>query len=127
MAFIEFNPNPNGKHVGDCVVRALSKVMDTSWERTYIELCLQGFMMSDLPSANYVWGNYLKGRGFKQKLLQEDCPECYTVKDFCKEHEEGVYVLATGSHVVAVVDGDYYDSWDSGDEIPVYIFEKEEA
>jgi hypothetical protein len=28
--------------------------------------------------------------------------------------------------VVAVVDGDYYDTWDCGDEVPVYYFEREE-
>lgn len=122
--FVEFNPNPNGKHVGDCVVRAICKVMNESWERVYIELCLQGFMMSDMPSANHVWGNYLKGKGFKQVLLREDCAECYSVKDFCNEYPDGEYILATGTHVVAVEDGNYYDAWDSGDEIPIYYFER---
>ena len=31
-----FNPNPHSKRVGDCVVRALSKATDKSWEDTYI-------------------------------------------------------------------------------------------
>ena len=38
------------------------------------------------------------------------------------DHPKGIYVVATGSHVVAVVNGDYYDSWDSGDEIVAYYF-----
>ena len=28
-------------------------------------------------------------------------------------------------HVVTVQDGKYYDTWDSGNEIPVYYWEKE--
>ena len=123
MAYIEFNPNPNGKRVGDCVVRALSKSTGNSWERTYIELCLQGFMMGDMPSANHVWGNYLKGKGYKQVLLENECENCFTVKDFCNEYFSGKYILGTGTHVVAVENGDYYDAWDSGDEVPIYYWE----
>ena len=42
--FIYYNPNPEGRSTGDCVIRAISKVMDQSWERTYIGVCLQGML-----------------------------------------------------------------------------------
>ena len=42
--YIEYNSNPENKLVGDCVVRAISKVTDQDWERTYMEVCVQGFM-----------------------------------------------------------------------------------
>ena len=41
-------------------------------------------------------------------------------------YPHGTYVLATNNHVVAVVDGNYYDTWDSGDETPIYVWRKEE-
>jgi hypothetical protein len=44
---------------------------------------------------------------------------------FCADHPNGTYVVSTGSHVVAVVDGDYYDTSDTGSEIPIAYFEKE--
>ena len=44
---------------------------------------------------------------------------------FGRDHPQGLYVLATGTHVITVIDGDYYDSWDSGDKIPLYYFKKE--
>jgi hypothetical protein len=56
----------------------------------------------------------------------EDCPDCYTVEDFCQEHPNGVFVIGTGSHVVAVVDGCAFDAWNSLQETPVYYFEKGE-
>lgn len=28
MSFVYYNPNPQGKLVGDCVIRALSKALD---------------------------------------------------------------------------------------------------
>jgi hypothetical protein len=33
-----FNPNPYGKRVGDCTVRAVSKALNQSWEKTYDQL-----------------------------------------------------------------------------------------
>jgi len=126
MAFVYYNPNPSGKRVGDCVIRGIAKVTDQTWEQVYIAVCAQGFSCHDMPSANNVWGEYLKGLGFVREILPNACPSCYTVKDFCKYCPKGVYLLATGSHVVAVVDGDYFDAWDSGDENPLYYFEKGE-
>ena len=64
----------------------------------------------------------LRDKGGTQFLLPESCPMCTTVRAFCKKYPEGVYVIGTGTHAVAVIDGDYYDSWDSGNEIPTYFW-----
>ena len=119
-----FNPNPEGRSVGDCVIRAITKATDKSWDQVYIELCLQGFIFCDLPSANSVWGAYLRRQGFIKYLIPDYCPECYTVEDFAKDYNKGTFILGTGEHVVTVVDGDYYDSWDSGREVPIYYFKR---
>lgn len=37
-----------------------------------------------------------------------------TVAGFATEHKKGAYILKVANHVVAVVDGIYYDTWDSG-------------
>lgn len=47
MAFIEYNPNPVGRRVGDCAVRAISKALDMSWEAAYVTLALNGLQMCD--------------------------------------------------------------------------------
>ncbi len=123
--YSHYNPNPHGKRVGDCVVRAISKALNQSWEDTYIDLTIQGYIMGDLLSSNAVWKAYLKDKGFKMDIISEDCAECYTIEDFCDEHQHGVYVIGTGSHAVCVIDGVYYDSWQSGDETPIYFYKKE--
>lgn len=97
-----------------------------SWEKTYAGLCVQGFESCDMPSANHVWGAYLRKRGFRRHALPDTCPDCYTVAEFCREHPHGLYVLAISGHVVCVCEGDYYDSWDSGSEIPSFYWEKED-
>ena len=124
--FLQYNPNPQGNYVGDCVIRAIAKVTEKDWDSTYLAVAMQGFAMKDMPSANHIWGAYLKSQGFKQYALPNTCPDCYTVQDFCEDYPSGVYLLATGSHVIAVEDGNYFDSWDSGSEIPIYYWKREE-
>lgn len=117
-----YNPNPNGSRVGDCVVRALSKALNKEWKDTYIDLCLEGLRLCDMPSANHVWGSYLRDNGYERHILPNECPDCYTVKDFCDEYNQGIYILALNGHVICVMDGDYYDSWDSGNEVLIYFW-----
>lgn len=121
-----YQPNPAGKSVGDCTVRALSKALGQTWEETYAGLALEGFARGDLPNADSVWGPYLKARGFARNWMPDECPDCYTVADFAADHPEGTYVLSMpGRHVATVVDGVIYDSWDSSNETPTYFWTKE--
>ena len=124
--FIKYNPNPARNKVGDCTVRAITKAMDSTWEQVYAGLTAYGFMCRDMPSANNVWGRYLRQNGFKRYLVDDKDMDLYTVNDFCVDHPNGTYILAIDGHVVCVTDGYYYDSWDSGDEIPIYYWIKEQ-
>lgn len=124
--FIEYNPNPKHRITDDCTIRAIAKITGQNWDDTYIGLCVQGFEDKALPNTNFVWSQYLADRGFKQCNLPDYCPYCYTVKDFCKDHQDGTFLLYVGSHVIAVVDGNYYDTWDSGDEVPLALWTKED-
>jgi len=123
--FIRFNANPSGRRTTDCVIRAIAVLTDRSWDDTYIDIFNWGFYLKDMPSANKLWGSYLRTHGFKQIQLPDSCPDCYTVRDFCNDHPFGRYLLATGTHVVAVIDGNYIDTWDSGDEVPISFWVKE--
>lgn len=119
----EFNPNPSNSRIGDCAVRAICKALGKSWERAYLELCVKGFGLLDLPNANHVWGAVLKDNGFRRCIPPKEEP-C-TVEDFCRDFPEGVFVLALSGHVVAVVDGSFFDTWNCGNEIVLYFWKKE--
>ena len=118
------NPNPKEKNVGDCTVRAIALGTDQTWEDTYLNLVLQGYLMCDMPSSNDVWGSYLLEHGWTYHRLQDTCPFCYTVNNFCKDHPKGTYIVATGTHVICVQNGKFLDAWDSGDKVPLFYFEK---
>lgn len=127
MAHVNSNPNPYNKLVDDCVVRALAIALNSTWQGIYIKLTLQGLVSGDMPSSNRVWSKFLETEGYKRQIIPDTCPYCYTVKDFCRDHPEGRYILGTGTHVVAVINGDYYDTWDSGDETPLCFWDVTEA
>ena len=61
--FKEYNPNPVGRRVGDCAVRAIAKALDTDWESAYLMLTANGFSMGDMPSSDSVWGATLRENG----------------------------------------------------------------
>lgn len=122
----KYNPNPAGRSVGDCAIRAVAKALDVPWETAYAMIAVNGFAMGDMPSSNSVWGAVLRQNGFQRSAIESECPDCYTAEDFCKEHPQGTFVLGFGNHVATVVDGDLYDSWDSSKEIPQYYWHKGE-
>lgn len=100
--YVYYNPNPDRVLVDDCVVRAICKLTGKDWERVYAELFVEGMNVHDWPWKNSVWGRYLVRKGFIPSLAPDICPECFTVKDFCKAYPYGTYLLAIGDHVVTV-------------------------
>lgn len=124
--YAEYNNNPQNKRVGDCVVRAIAKALQKDWNEVYIDLAIEGYKQADSFQSMAVWGKYLKDNGWQQMLLPDTCPACYTVRKFCSDYQQGYFVLVTGSHVIAVIDGMYFDTWDSGDETPVFYFRRKD-
>lgn len=120
-----YNPNPSGRNVGDCAVRAVAKALDLGWEQACAMIAAAGYQMNDMPSSNSVWGAVLRQHGYYRHSIPNQCPECYTAEAFSMDHPEGTFVLGFGSHVATLVDGDIYDSWDSSQEIPQYYWFKE--
>lgn len=120
-----YNPNPVNARVGDCAVRAVAKALGIEWEKAYLMIAKNGFQMGDIMASNNVWGSVLRQHGFKRYILPNYCPDCYTLRDFCNEHPKGLYVVGMNNHVATVEDGNYFDVWDSGDELVNFYWTKE--
>lgn len=120
--WLHCNPNPQHKEVPDCVVRAIAIALHKRWIEVYDDLCELGRVEFNMPSADAVWGKYLYKMGFEPFLLPESCPRCVTINRFSQIFNRGTYIIGTGNHAVAVINGDYYNSWDSGDEIPSFFW-----
>lgn len=126
MSWSQYNPNPAGRAVGDCAVRAIAKALNLTWDQAYAKIALNGYMMKDIPSSNSVWGSVLLQGGFVREAIPNTCPDCYTAEDFCMDHPHGIYVLGFGGHVATVIDGILYDSWNSSNDVPQYFWRKVE-
>lgn len=120
--WVKANPNPAQKEVPDCVIRAISIALNMPWLQVFDELCDVARHDYNMPSSDIVWGHYLYLKGFQPFLLPQSCPMCVTVREFTRYFPVGIYIIGTGSHAVAVIDGNYYDSWDSGDEVPNFFW-----
>ena len=124
--YVHYNENPRGNwKAGDCVIRAISVVTGKSWDEIYAALCAEGMYAGDWGNTNKVWDWYVRSLGFKRYICPNDCPYCYSLRDFAEEHKTGSYLVATGDHLVAVVSGSYYDAFDSGDVTPIFYYTKE--
>jgi hypothetical protein len=118
------NPNPCRREEPDCVVRAIAIATGKTWDEVHWDLCRLSHEHCTMPSVNWLWEMYLKRNGFEKFLLPDACPECVTVREFCKRYPDGTYVIGTGTHAIAVISGNYVDAWDSGGETPTYFFRK---
>ena len=120
-----YNPNPVSRNVGDCSIRALTVALGVDWENAFAMLSTNAFQMADMMSSNSVISSVLRQHGYRRSVIPNSCPDCYTIADFADDHPEGTYVVGTGTHVVAVKDGEIWHSWDSSHEIPQYFWWKE--
>ena len=122
----KFNPNPCGRSVGDCAVRAVAVALGVSWEDAYIMIADAGLNMCDMPSSDSVFGAVLRQHGFNRANISNALPDNYTAADFAEDHPHGVYVLGFGGHVATIRDGDLFDAWDSSQEIPQFVWYRKE-
>ena len=51
-----FNPNPAGRNVSDCTVRAICKATGKDWGKVYLSLCIRGYLDGDLPKCKRLLG-----------------------------------------------------------------------
>lgn len=120
---------PNKKDIkdeyGDCTIRALSAALSLTWLETF-DLVVP--IERKYQVAN-IFGAPLKTR----KEMLEELGFTYhpvsrkkkpTVKEFSEKHKRGIYILNIRGHEVACINGNYYDTWDSGKKALYGYFEK---
>lgn len=119
--FRYFQPNPlpmkEADKVGDCVLRALCKVLSKEWVDVFEILYKRAKAMYRMPNSQEVFEGYLEEQGYRWTPLKaEKGKSRITVVEFAEKNPCGSFMVQVSNHVVAVVDGLYYDSWNSGEK-----------
>lgn len=121
--WIKYNANPVANRVEDCAIRAVAVALDITWDDAFDQIADMAKSMGAVMHQNAAFGAVLRKHGFRRYIIPNTCPDCYTIKDFCRDHPYGTFVVGTDSHVVAVRDGNWIDTFNSGAEICVYYWE----
>lgn len=114
---------PNKKDLkdryGDCTIRALSRAMNCSWLEAFdlmIPLCREAQVSNIFDAPSVVRNPMVESLGFKYAgISNKRGTRRPTVDSFAKDHPTGTFICNVANHEVAVVDGKYYDTWDSGE------------
>lgn len=123
--FKETNPHPQGKRVGDCVKRAITIASEINYHDIAIMLNrfkndkgLSKFNNEDnwKPFVEQV----LLGRKNQGDMQHEFYGRRYTVDDWARYWDSDKAILRVSKHLVATMNGNYYDTWDCGSK-GVYI------
>ena len=114
--YVYYQPNRKDlkDSVGDCAIRAMCKALGKSWLEVFDDLTPYAREAQCLFNQKPAYEPYLKDSGFTYSSVKRGT----TVKDFRKSFKGTAicYVRAGyGTHLVAVVGGQYFDTWDSGD------------
>lgn len=113
----EYNPNPKDRNIGDCTLRSYCAAFGIGWDKAFD-------IASKVAKENSTLIQYVA-----DKVLTEEF-NCYvdekynkktvkskdriTVNEFAMTHPYGTYILHVRQHQVTVINGEYWDSWDSG-------------
>lgn len=109
--FQEYNANPYGNNISDCVIRSLSVLTDRSWREVYDELTdLAGDKGTMFDRVEFV-EDYLDDR------YPRECHYSKTVGEFAKEYPFGKYAVTMNGHITAIIDGCIIDSFNPSHRI----------
>ena len=115
MNWLEKNVNPQNKKTCDCIIRALSVVLDKPYEEMYRELFEYSLKVGWFTSDSRTYEHYLKHVLGIQKMPQPKKSDgsWFTIEEYFrgKRASGKTYLVSTRGHLTVVKDGALIDSW----------------
>jgi hypothetical protein len=125
--FHYYNANPKDRITTDCLIRAISTATEIPYNQVVMELaelqCKTGYDFGDKKT----YDKYLESKGWhKCRQPRKRDNTKYTGEEWCRLLQRGkdlpfssdyprmVAIIGT-HHIVAIVDGKVWDTWDSTD------------
>lgn len=113
----KYNPNPQSRNIGDCTLRSYCAAFGIEWNEAFD-------IASRIAKENSSMVQYVAEKVLTEhfnctvdeEYKKTKAKDRITVNAFAMTHPYGTYVLHVRSHQVTVKNGEYWDSWDSGDK-----------
>lgn len=112
-----FNAHPQGKLVGDCVKRAITKATGMDYHEVQLELNRHKRITGAKTfNEDKNWKSYVENvlNGVKLSFPAKAGQPRMNGDRFCKAYPKGSYILNMAGHLSCCVDGVIYDTWDCG-------------
>lgn len=109
VGFKYWNETPNGKHIGDCVTRAITFASGLPYEKVKEKLFYTGKLLEcdplcvncyDFLLSDYF--NFRRIRNINQPLWK-----------FAEDHKKGMFLTRSNGHITLLNNYCVYDTWDS--------------
>ena len=121
----EYNPNPNSRNIGDCSLRSYCAAFGITWDEAFDIAAKVAkrdkFMLNDGKVCKTIITEEF-GAEVDEKYAKTKAKDRITVNEFAMTHPYGTFILSIRGHLVCVKDGEYWDSWDSGEKKVVNIY-----
>lgn len=131
-SFHKYNANSRNRNTSDCVKRSLSLAYGLDYDDVGKELnIIKNHYGYDRWNIKPVFDKFIANHSFsgRRDARSAGLNEDVTVAEFSELFSEGTYLLLVGkaygkfSHMVCIINGDIYDSWDCSNYIVNYIYE----
>lgn len=115
----EYNPNPKERNIGDCTLRSYCAAFNISWDKAFdiaSRVAKENSSMIQYVADKVLTEefNCVVDEKYNKKTVKGK--DRITVNEFAMSHPYGTYILHVRQHQVTVINGVYWDSWDSGDK-----------
>lgn len=120
--FIYFNRRPDGKHLQDCVCRAISTATGISYDAVnrLLELTAEKYSCDKLCVCCY--HNLLEGI---LKFPRFNCTKGETVRDIAAAYPNNTLLIRIQGHLTCAVNGYVHDIWDcTGESVDCFWITK---
>lgn len=106
IKLVHYQPNIKIREP-DCAIRAISRLLNISWEESMILLCNAAIEKHTLPNTNMSIAKVLIDNGYKRRTFRNTH---MTISRFIIENRKGRYCLINNDHAVACINSTIYDS-----------------
>lgn len=111
--YIYYNVNPEGDHIGDCVIRAISLALNINYDKviTLLNEISNQFNCDMLVRDCY---GKLLTEGLNLPMIEATDK---TVEEVAEDFKNNILLVRTPGHLTCIKYGDIYDIWDCSEEL----------